>query len=55
MKRKWKDLRRAVELRKENLILFKYLRKKKNINPWTRILVEQIIKLNMNIIDDIIK
>ena len=51
----WANLRYAIKLRRENLILVKYLTKKKNINPWTKILVEEIIKLNMSIMDDLIK
>lgn len=43
----------AIELQEENVILFKYLRRKRNINPWTEILVEQIIKLNLSIIDNL--
>lgn len=52
---RWEDVRYVAELRRENRILFRYLRKKKNINYWTKILMEQTIKLNMAIIDDIIK
>lgn len=51
----WESLRYAVQLRRENKILLRYLFKKKNINPWTKILIEEIIKLNLSIIDDIIK
>lgn len=43
----------AIKLQEENVILFKYLTKKKNINPWTKELVEQIIKLNLSIIDNL--
>lgn len=52
---KWAELRYAVKLREENRRLFAYLLRKKNINPWTRILVEEIIKLNISIIKEIIK
>lgn len=51
----WANLRYAIKLEEENIVLFKYLVKKKNINPWTKILVEQIIKLNISIIEEIIK
>jgi len=52
---KLSELQYAIKLREENRRLFAYLLKKKNVNPWTRILVEEIIKLNISIIEEIIR